>query len=92
MWCAGISLVYPSLFNVMTFDGSTIAQIIRLSRFCQSQFSAATLTIKISMLLLSFFRASRWFCLFFILYVLLGVYFVANLFLAVVYDSFKSQV
>ncbi|KAI8551665.1 hypothetical protein RHMOL_Rhmol06G0203600 [Rhododendron molle] len=37
------------------------------------------------------YKASRWFCLFFILYVLLGVYFVTNLFLAVVYDSFKSQ-
>ncbi|XP_058220119.1 two pore calcium channel protein 1 isoform X3 [Rhododendron vialii] len=36
-------------------------------------------------------RTSRWFCLFFILYVLLGVYFVSNLILAVVYDSFKSQ-
>ncbi|KAG5545318.1 hypothetical protein RHGRI_017699 [Rhododendron griersonianum] len=37
------------------------------------------------------YKASRWFCLFFILYVLLGVYLVTNLFLAVVYDSFKSQ-
>ncbi|XP_058220116.1 two pore calcium channel protein 1B isoform X1 [Rhododendron vialii] len=37
------------------------------------------------------YKTSRWFCLFFILYVLLGVYFVSNLILAVVYDSFKSQ-
>lgn len=37
------------------------------------------------------YKASRWSCLFFILYVLLGVYFVTNLILAVVYDSFKSQ-
>ncbi|KAA8524388.1 hypothetical protein F0562_010820 [Nyssa sinensis] len=37
------------------------------------------------------YKASRWYCLFFVLYVLLGVYFVTNLVLAVVYDSFKSQ-
>nr|POF18128.1 two pore calcium channel protein 1 [Quercus suber] len=35
--------------------------------------------------------ASRWFCLFFVLYILLGVYFVTSLILAVVYDSFKGQ-
>ncbi|KAB5530091.1 hypothetical protein DKX38_020172 [Salix brachista] len=34
---------------------------------------------------------SRWYSLFFILYVLIGVYFVTNLVLAVVYDSFKDQ-
>ncbi|XP_050248301.1 two pore calcium channel protein 1-like isoform X1 [Quercus robur] len=37
------------------------------------------------------YKASRWFCLFFVLYVLLGVYFITNLILAVVYDSFKDQ-
>ncbi|KAL3509378.1 hypothetical protein ACH5RR_028779 [Cinchona calisaya] len=37
------------------------------------------------------YKASRWYSLFFVLYVLLGVYFVTNLILAVVYDSFKSQ-
>ncbi|KAK4577570.1 hypothetical protein RGQ29_027906 [Quercus rubra] len=37
------------------------------------------------------YKASRWFCLFFVLYILLGVYFVTNLILAVVYDSFKDQ-
>ncbi|KAF3659657.1 Two pore calcium channel protein 1 [Capsicum baccatum] len=37
------------------------------------------------------YKESRWFCLFFVLYVLLGVYFVTNLVLAVVYDSFKSE-
>ncbi|KAK1405337.1 Two-pore calcium channel [Heracleum sosnowskyi] len=37
------------------------------------------------------YKASRWYSLFFILYVLLGVYFVTNLILAVVYDSFKGQ-
>ncbi|KAM7495113.1 hypothetical protein LguiB_029722 [Lonicera macranthoides] len=37
------------------------------------------------------YKVSRWYSLFFILYVLLGVYFVTNLILAVVYDSFKSQ-
>ncbi|KAJ7948317.1 Two pore calcium channel protein 1 [Quillaja saponaria] len=37
------------------------------------------------------YKASRWYCLFFVLYVLLGVYFVTNLVLAVVYDSFKGQ-
>ncbi|WOG98746.1 hypothetical protein DCAR_0418091 [Daucus carota subsp. sativus] len=37
------------------------------------------------------YKASRWYSLFFILYVLLGVYFVTNLVLAVVYDSFKGQ-
>lgn len=37
------------------------------------------------------YKASRWYCLFFVLYVLLGVYFVTNLILAVVYDSFKNQ-
>ncbi|KAK8655267.1 hypothetical protein V6N13_107855 [Hibiscus sabdariffa] len=36
-------------------------------------------------------RASRWYSLFFVLYVLIGVYFVTNLILAVVYDSFKSE-
>ncbi|CAK9138713.1 unnamed protein product [Ilex paraguariensis] len=35
--------------------------------------------------------ASRWYCLYFVVYVLLGVYFVTNLILAVVYDSFKGQ-
>ena len=35
-------------------------------------------------------RASRWFCLFFVLYVLLGVYFITNLILDVVYDNFKD--
>ncbi|KAF5950165.1 hypothetical protein HYC85_012158 [Camellia sinensis] len=38
------------------------------------------------------YKASRWDCLFFILYMLLGVYFVTNLILAVVYDSFKSEI
>ncbi|CAI0549728.1 unnamed protein product [Linum tenue] len=37
------------------------------------------------------YKASRWYALFFVLYVLLGVYFVTNLILAVVYDSFKNQ-
>ncbi|CAM8989092.1 unnamed protein product [Rhodiola kirilowii] len=37
------------------------------------------------------YKASRWYSLFFIIYILLGVYFVTNLILAVVYDSFKSQ-
>ncbi|KAB1209932.1 Two pore calcium channel protein 1 [Morella rubra] len=37
------------------------------------------------------YKASRWCSLFFILYVLLGVYFVTNLILAVVYDIFKNQ-
>ncbi|KAF5458455.1 hypothetical protein F2P56_022482 [Juglans regia] len=37
------------------------------------------------------YKDSRWYCLFFVLYVLLGVYFVTNLILAVVYDSFKGQ-
>ena len=38
------------------------------------------------------YRSSRWSSLFFVLYVLIGVYFVTNLILAVVYDSFKEQV
>ncbi|XP_052302480.1 two pore calcium channel protein 1 isoform X3 [Populus trichocarpa] len=37
------------------------------------------------------YKVSRWYSLFFILYVLIGVYFVTNLVLAVVYDSFKDQ-
>ncbi|PIA55384.1 hypothetical protein AQUCO_00800267v1 [Aquilegia coerulea] len=37
------------------------------------------------------YKDSRWYSLFFILYVLLGVYFLTNLILAVVYDSFKEQ-
>ncbi|XP_020702089.1 two pore calcium channel protein 1 isoform X1 [Dendrobium catenatum] len=37
------------------------------------------------------YKKSRWSCIFFILYVLLGVYFITNLILAVVYDSFKAQ-
>ncbi|CAK7324001.1 unnamed protein product [Dovyalis caffra] len=37
------------------------------------------------------YKASRWYSLFFVLYVLIGVYFVTNLVLAVVYDSFKDQ-
>ncbi|WCJ30756.1 Two pore calcium channel protein 1 [Euphorbia peplus] len=37
------------------------------------------------------YKVSRWYSLFFVLYVLLGVYFVTNLILAVVYDSFKGQ-
>ncbi|WZZ41412.1 hypothetical protein YC2023_037671 [Brassica napus] len=38
------------------------------------------------------YKSSRWSSLFFVLYVLIGVYFVTNLILAVVYDSFKEQV
>ncbi|KAJ3670634.1 hypothetical protein LUZ60_008060 [Juncus effusus] len=37
------------------------------------------------------YRNSRWSSLFFVLYVLLGVYFITNLVLAVIYDSFKEQ-
>ncbi|EPS71686.1 hypothetical protein M569_03071, partial [Genlisea aurea] len=37
------------------------------------------------------YKSSRWSCLFFILYALLGIYFVTNLILAVVYDSFKGE-
>lgn len=37
------------------------------------------------------YKASRHYSIFFILYVLLGVYFITNLILAVVYDSFKEQ-
>uniref|UniRef100_A0A1D1Y9M5 Two pore calcium channel protein 1A n=3 Tax=Anthurium amnicola TaxID=1678845 RepID=A0A1D1Y9M5_9ARAE len=37
------------------------------------------------------YKSSRWSCLFFVLYVLIGVYFITNLILAVVYDSFKVQ-
>ncbi|CAN0915041.1 Two pore calcium channel protein 1 [Linum grandiflorum] len=37
------------------------------------------------------YKESRWYSLFFVVYVLLGVYFVTNLILAVVYDSFKNQ-
>nr|ATG70803.1 ATCCH1 fatty acid oxygenation upregulated 2 [Juniperus scopulorum] len=37
------------------------------------------------------YKSSRISCLFFMLYILFGVYFVTNLILAVVYDSFKKQ-
>ncbi|XP_020581942.1 LOW QUALITY PROTEIN: two pore calcium channel protein 1 [Phalaenopsis equestris] len=37
------------------------------------------------------YKTSRWSCIFFVLYALLGVYFITNLILAVVYDSFKAQ-
>lgn len=37
------------------------------------------------------YKAIRSSCLFFILYILFGVYFITNLILAVVYDSFKEQ-
>ncbi|KAM0855826.1 hypothetical protein ACQ4PT_049531 [Festuca glaucescens] len=37
------------------------------------------------------YKISRWYSLFFIVYVLLGVYFLTNLILAVIYDSFKGQ-
>ncbi|XP_058101037.1 two pore calcium channel protein 1B [Magnolia sinica] len=37
------------------------------------------------------YKTSRWSSIFFVLYVLLGVYFLTNLILAVVYDSFKDQ-
>ncbi|CAM0882105.1 unnamed protein product [Alopecurus aequalis] len=37
------------------------------------------------------YKISRWYSLFFIVYVLLGVYFLTNLILAVIYDSFKEQ-
>lgn len=37
------------------------------------------------------YKSSRWSSIFFVLYVLLGVYFVTNLILAVVYDSFKCE-
>ncbi|KAK7272377.1 hypothetical protein RJT34_28921 [Clitoria ternatea] len=37
------------------------------------------------------YKSSRWYCLFFVLFVLVGVYFVTNLILAVVYESFKSE-
>ncbi|XP_071700865.1 two pore calcium channel protein 1A [Rutidosis leptorrhynchoides] len=37
------------------------------------------------------YKSSRWSSIFFVLYVLLGVYFVTNLVLAVVYDSFKGE-
>ncbi|XP_051135328.1 two pore calcium channel protein 1A [Andrographis paniculata] len=37
------------------------------------------------------YKQSRWNVLFFVVFVLLGVYFVTNLILAVVYDSFKGE-
>ncbi|XP_057455509.1 two pore calcium channel protein 1 [Lotus japonicus] len=37
------------------------------------------------------YKSSRWSILFFILFVLVGVYFVTNLILAVVYDSFRGE-
>lgn len=37
------------------------------------------------------YKAFRFSCLFFIVYILFGVYFITNLILAVVYDSFKEQ-
>lgn len=37
------------------------------------------------------YKISRWYSLFFIVYVLLGVYFLTNLILAVIYESFKEQ-
>ncbi|KAG0489324.1 hypothetical protein HPP92_008135 [Vanilla planifolia] len=37
------------------------------------------------------YKKSRWSCIFFVLYILIGVYFITNLILAVVYDSFKAQ-
>ncbi|XP_059284064.1 two pore calcium channel protein 1B-like isoform X2 [Lycium ferocissimum] len=37
------------------------------------------------------YKDSRWYCLFFILYVLLSIYVVTNLILAGVYDSFMSE-
>ncbi|KAK9689885.1 hypothetical protein RND81_09G088100 [Saponaria officinalis] len=55
----------------------------------QSGIYAVTLVYSSSWLLQH--RASRWYSLFFVLYILLGVYFVTNLILAVVYDSFKSE-
>ncbi|KAL2937770.1 Two pore calcium channel protein 1 [Bienertia sinuspersici] len=46
----------------------------------------------LSILFSFYLRVSRWYSVFFVLYILLGVYFVTNLILAVVYDSFKSEV
>ncbi|KAK4749796.1 hypothetical protein SAY87_027245 [Trapa incisa] len=40
---------------------------------------------------LAAYKISRWYSLFFVLYILLAVYFVTNLILAVVYDSFKGE-
>ncbi|KAF8696013.1 hypothetical protein HU200_036894 [Digitaria exilis] len=37
------------------------------------------------------YKSSRWYALFIVIYVLLGVYFLTNLILAVIYDSFKEQ-
>ncbi|XP_062217754.1 two pore calcium channel protein 1 isoform X2 [Phragmites australis] len=37
------------------------------------------------------YKSSRWYSLFIVVYVLLGVYFLTNLILAVIYDSFKEQ-
>ncbi|PKA53331.1 Two pore calcium channel protein 1B [Apostasia shenzhenica] len=37
------------------------------------------------------YKKSRWSCIFFIIYVLFGVFFITNLILAVVYDGFKAQ-
>ncbi|XP_020398283.1 two pore calcium channel protein 1 isoform X1 [Zea mays] len=37
------------------------------------------------------YKSSRWNALFIVIYVLLGVYFLTNLILAVIYDSFKEQ-
>lgn len=49
--------------------------------------------LQLSMLVIFWLlRSSRWSCLYFIFFVLVGVYFVTNLILAVVYDSFKSEV
>jgi hypothetical protein len=49
--------------------------------------------LQLSMLIIFWLlRSSRSSILFFILFVLIGVYFVTNLILAVVYDSFKSEV
>lgn len=85
-------LLVPFL-HFRNFSGTVIRTISHLHwyfYFCSPKISYLDQTFH--QFLFSFLRASRWHCLFFVLYVLLGVYFVTNLILAVIYDSFKSQV
>ncbi|XP_070037495.1 two pore calcium channel protein 1A isoform X2 [Nicotiana tomentosiformis] len=91
----GFNLYWRSLLNrvkvilLLILVADIVVYILFLADFYYLPFRIAPY-LRVVFFILNI-RDSRWYCLFFVLYVLLGVYFVTNLILAVVYDSFKSE-
>lgn len=71
-----------------TFEGYTFFQTPAIALY--EMFICLT-TSNFPNVMLPAYNANRWYCLFFMLYMLIGMYFLQNLLLAVIFENYKKR-